>query len=586
MSYVSDSFWQSDDKVPISQKSISVPSQNGLVYSGGQRVVIEIPSSVNYIQPKESYLKFDVKIKLPASTTTDFFPTYLQLDELLGGQSLIKDVRIYSGGAGKVLLEEIQDYNVLTGVKYSYETNDVLKAKRALTEGATCHSVKTRGTIGTTTSDKNNVQDNPYFKQPGFGATNVLDSDDYQTVKCLLPLHTGLFSSNKVLPVLLTEGLVIDIILEDASKVMRQLDTARRLTRFKSKPVYHSVNGSTTSTGPDDAPAGTPVTSFFLTNDNSIKTVRDVPFCIGEVLEFSRFDGTQIATSADFIVSGISASSNGLIEISCAGTGGNPSADLVKSDTLVYSGAVEGFASSYSSVAYTVSNVEMMIQQLDMPPGYTQKMMSMMKEGGSMNYDFLSFTNYKYSQLSTDVVANIRLPLSMSRAKAILSVPTDATTYTANQRISGDECYQVLNVSDTADFLEQSDKSGLVGISDFIQDYQFFYDQKLNPSRKVNCRKTSSQVSISQNPLIELEKALVMSSITPYSFREFNKNFVIGRALSLHNGVYDTRGKDFNLQVEYTGSGNEVAQKNKLWMNFVSHLRRIEFRSGGISLQI
>ena len=99
MSYVSDSFWQSDDKVPISQKSISLPSQNGLVYSGGQRVVIDIPSSVNYIQPKESYLKFDVKIKLPASTTTDFFPTYLQLDELLGGQSLIKDVRIYSSYA-------------------------------------------------------------------------------------------------------------------------------------------------------------------------------------------------------------------------------------------------------------------------------------------------------------------------------------------------------------------------------------------------------------------------------------------------------------------------------------------------------
>ncbi len=586
MSSVTDSFWQSDDKIPISQKSISLPSQNGLEYSGGQRVVIEIPKTINYIQPKESYLKFDVKLKLPASTTADFYPTFLQLDEALGGQSLIKDIRIYSGGAGKVLLEEIQDYNVLTGVKYSYETNDVLKAKRALTEGTTCHSVKGRGTIGTTTSDKNNVVDNPYFSPPGYGGADVLDSDAYQTVKCLLPLHTGLFSSNKVLPVLLTEGLVIDIILEDASKVMRQLDTARRLTKFKSKPIFHSLNGSTDA--PDNASNGSAVTSFFMTNDNNIKSAQDVPFGIGEVLGFASFDGTQIGSSTDpFIVSGISVSATtGLVEVNISGTGGQVDADLISASAIVYSESVEGFDSSYSTVGYTVSNVEMMVQQLDMPQGYTQKMMSMMKEGGSMNYDFLSFTNYKYSQLSSDIVANIRLPLNMSRAKAILSVPTDASTYTANQRISGKGTYEIFNASHHPDREDRSDKSGLVGISDFVQDYQFFYDGKLNPSRKVNCRKTSSQVSISQNPIIELEKALVMSNITPYSFRDFNKNFVIGRALSLHNGVYDTRGKDFNLQVEYTGSGNEVSQKNKLWMNFVSHLRRIEFRGDGLSLQI
>ena len=580
-----DSFWKSDDKIPISQKSVSVPSQNGLEYGGGQRVVIEIPSTVDYIQPKESYLKFDVKLKLPASTTTDFYPTYLQLDEILGGQSLIKDVRIYSGGAGKILLEEIQDYNVLTNVKYSYETNDVLRAKRALTEGSTCHSVKTRATMGTSESHKNNVADNPCFKQKGFGASDILDDDSFQTVKCLLPLHTGLFSSNKVLPVLLTEGLVIDIILEDATRVMRQLDTARRLTRFKSKPVFHSVNGS--FTGPNKITAGVAVTEFFLTNDNSIKGNNDVPFGIGESLGFAKLDdGTQDNIADTFIVSGIETNASGLVKISCSDTGGKTGADVDPSAFNVYSTSVEGFASSYSGVSYTVSNVEMILQQLDMPKGYTQKMMSMMKEGGSMNYDFLSFTNFKYSQLSSDVVANIRLPLNMSRAKAILSIPTDATTYSANERISGTATNEWFNVAGTPDRQETSDKSGLVGISDFLQDYQFFYDGKLNPSRKVNCRKTSSQISISQQPIIELEKALVMSGITPFSFRSFQENFVLGRALSLHNGVYDTRGKDFNLQVEYTGQGDETSQKNKLWMNYVSHLRRIEFKGDGISLMV
>ena len=265
MSSVSNqSFWQTQDKIPISQKSVSVPSQNGLEYGGGQRVVIDIPSTIQYIQPRESYLKFDVKLKLPDLTPALAFPTYLQLDEILGGQSLIKDIRIYSGGAGKILLEEIQDYNVLTNVKYSYETNDVLRAKRALTEGATYHSVKTRGTYGTTESHKNNVADNPYFKPP---ATNVVLADtDFQTVKCLLPLNTGLFSSPKVLPVLLTEGLVVEIILEDAVKVMRQLDTVRRLTKFKSKPVFHSITGVLGTPGPITSAAGTDVIYFIDKN--------------------------------------------------------------------------------------------------------------------------------------------------------------------------------------------------------------------------------------------------------------------------------------------------------------------------------
>ena len=576
------SFWQTSDKIPISQKSISIPSQNGLVYSGGQRVVIEVPSSVEYIQPKESYLKFDVKLKLPSNA--DANPTFLQLDEVLGGQSLIKDIRIYSGGAGKILLEEIQDYNVLVNAKYSYETNDVLRAKRALTEGSTCHSVAGRGTNGTTESHKNNVKNNPYFRTNSDYAT-VFDDSNFQTVKCCLPLHTGLFSNNKVLPVLLTEGLVLDIILEDADKVMRQLDTARRLTRFKSKPVFHSVNGS--QDAPSDMTLAVPVTEFFLTNDNSITTLADVPFAIGETIGFALIsDNSEIGVTVDFQISSLSVSEvNGssLVKVNCSS--GTPTVDIVAGSAIVYSTSVEGYT-HYSGTSYTVSNCELMLQQLSMPQGYTNKMMSMMKEGGSMNYDFLSFTNYKYSQLSGDVVANIRLPLNMSRAKAILSIPTDATTYTASQRIGGKGTNVWFSVSDTADRVESSDKSGFVGISDFITDYQFFYDGKLNPSRKVNCEKTSSQVSISQQAIIELEKALVMSNITPFSFKDFQSNFIIGRALSLHNGVYDTRGKDFNLQVEYTGQDNAKAQKNKLWCNFVSHLRRIEFKGGGISLQV
>lgn len=599
-----DSFWKTEDKVPVSQKSISIPSSNGLEYSGGQRVVIEIPSTVEFIQPKESYLQFDVQLKLPSGVTNQ---TYLQLDETLGGQILLKDIRIYSGGAGKILLEEITDYNVLTNVKYSYETNDVLRGKRALTEGGTAHQVKTRGTCGTTESHKNTVAQNKYFKNIATNADDVVLADgDFQKVKLQLPLNTGLFSSNKVLPTLLTEGLVLDLILESGNRVYRQLDTARLNTRALSKPIFHGINdGGDPIVGGGGTGGGTSVaaTEMFFTKDNQITAVDHLPFCVGERVSFCAIDTSTLASldagvvaeeAADpFIIKNIELdATNNRVKVGFNGTGGKLAAtaeDITSGDFFVFSRSV---GTDYQTFDYTVSNVELIVQQLEMPQGYKSKMMSMMKEGGSMNYDFLSFTNYKYSQLASDRVANVRLPLNMSRAKAILSVPTDASVYIASTAISGGlvgagktyETYCETVAESTNDKFECSDKSGMVGIVDYLTNYQFFYDGKLNPSRRVDCSKTSSQVSISQQPLIELEKALSMSNITPFSFRDFNTNFVIGRALSLHNGTYDTRNKDFNLQLEYNET--TAPTKNKLWMNFVSHLRRIEFRGNGISLMV
>jgi len=571
------SYWQSSDKIPISQKSISIPSQNGLEYSGGQRLLFDIPSSVEFIQPKESYLKWDVQLKLPSGK----LPTKLQLDETLGAQSLIKDIRIYSGGAGKILLEEIQDYNVLTNIKYTYETNDVLRKKRALTEGATYHSVATRGTCGTTESHKNNVADNPYFKPKTSATSTTFDDTDFLKVKCCLPLNTGIFSNSKVFPIMMTEGLQIDIMLEDADKVMRQLDQVMRLKRHKFMPLFHSIDGDLNA--PQQVDSASDTKSIFLANDNMINSVKNVPFCVGEEIQFVKVsDATVLVPNPVAKISSISAcATNDLIQLDFSASF-QVSASITASGTFgVVSNSVEK-ESSYDAT-YTLSDCEMILQQLEMPQGYKSTMMKMMKEGGSMNYDFLSFTNYKYSQLSSDIVANIRLPLNMSRAKAILCVPTDSAVLSSEKNIVAKDTYNYFDVAGTNDNINNSDKTGLVGVVDRLQEYQFFYDGKLNPSRKVNVSKTSTQVATSQQHIIELEKALSVSEIVPYSFLGFNENFVVGRALSLHNGVYDTRGKDFNLQVEYTGA---TPQKNKLWNNFVSHLRRIEFTANGISLQV
>ena len=153
-------FWSSDDKIPVRQTKVSIPAENGLNFKSNQVINFMIPSTTEFIQPKETYLRFDVKIDDTtwAADGTQRF----QLDKM-GGSVVIRDIRISSGGASSVLLEEIQGYNVLTGVRYSYEQNESLRNKRSLTEGASQFNPKCRSTFHNTESATNNVTENPYF---------------------------------------------------------------------------------------------------------------------------------------------------------------------------------------------------------------------------------------------------------------------------------------------------------------------------------------------------------------------------------------------------------------------------------------
>ena len=210
-----------------------------------------------------------------------------------------------------------------------------------------------------------------------------------------------------------------------------------------------------------------------------------------------------------------------------------------------------------------------------------------------MNYDFLSFTNYKYSQLLSDRVVNIRLPIQNSRCKSVLCIPTDATPYSAKQNVFSDTTYQVNNIIrdtgalDSAYSENNSTRSGLVGIADHASNYQFIYSGRLNPNRKVPLGRISvndQHLALNQQSLIENEKALFMADIDPLSFDKYQENFFIGRSLSLASGVYDARGKDFNLQVEYQET--KAPSKPKLWNCFVAHLRRIVVKGDAIALEV
>lgn len=584
-------FFTSSDKIQVGQTDVSIPAENGLNYNPGGKIDLYVPPTSKFVDLSQSRLQMKVKLSIP-TITADSGALRLQLDDKLGLHSLIRSIRIFTGRK-TALLEEIEGYDILTALRFDYETNDNIKKKRALTEGATAYDPASRGTLGTTKTDLGNCFSNPYFSK----LTNTTQTssftaetaNDFQEVKAELHLNTGLFRNEAVFPALLTDGIFIEILLQEKKKLFRKLDSVNEFRRLRLNPVFHSINGSDNGSATNGSLVnGGTCASFVLTRDNNQTSVPTCPFVVGQKIALKAPDGNNASVTAPRTITQIEQLTGGTVgtsktKITLDGNlTNNLGYDLIgASGTAVVVDATTSVPATYEP-SLVISDVNLIVKQIQVPDGYEQSMMTMMNEGGTINYDYRSFTNYRYSQLSGDNVANVRLPLIESRAMSILCIPTDATNYSTKDFLECENTYNEDNAPN--DTVNNSARSGLVGISDNLQEYQFIYDGKINPSRKVDVSKISAKNSISQQWCIESEKALAMSDIEPLSFLQFRSNFFIGRALALgKNAVYDARGKDFNLQLEYTGSPQT---KNKLWNNYVSHLRRLVIRNGSIAVQV
>lgn len=588
-------YFRAMSKEPVMQKSISIPAQNGVDYIAGQEIILKIDPNLKYFDPSQTYLEGTVKINAPtyvnqphdAKSVAGATPTRLQLDAETGVQCLCRTIRIMDSNG--VELEAIENYNTMVAFMYDYQTNDSMKNKRALTEGAGFYNTDNRGTKGNTKTVGNNLEINPYYENEEGATINASWTDDnFVDAKFCIPLNTGIFGAeSKVFPNAMLGGIQISILLEDNSRVFRQVDSAMRFNRLTLNPVFKDAKDYGAATFSAVADNGS-FNTFRLESSNSQHTApQQCPFVIGEKLGFQRYVDNnasvvaftsasgvpvikEISMNADYIQIELNAS----VEID--GKGMNSATQ----DIFVFSLSCED-TTSYEPT-YTVSNVNLIVQEVVPSSKLESQIMSELKSGGKMVYDFISVTNYKQSQLSTDRVLNMRLPLMESKAKAIFCIPTDATIYTSKQNINAEDTYKVaVNDQRTGnpDYYLRSNRSGLVGISDHLSDYQWIYNGRLQPNRKVSTAKVSNGLSINGQFLHELDKALSSAKIFGHSFAKFNKNFCVPRALALGNGVYDARGKDFVLQLNYNET--TAPTKNHLWMNFVYHIRTIEIEANG-----
>lgn len=605
------SYWRNDAKIQVKQTQISVPSVNGRSYSGvagqsGRRVDFEIPPNVKFMDGQNSYLQFNVKLGKGA------VPTRLQLDPFIGGQSVVKNIRIYSNLGGRTLLEEVTDYNAKVQIEYSYNQDESMRKLRALKEGTLVSTIENRGTLGTSESNNIDTRTNPYHKPVSVvpAGRDWGTPDDFMTAKLSLPIHTGIFAdSDKIFPVMLTQGLYIEIDLEDPAKFIKQLDSVNRHRRVQQNPLFHGTDngGDTWSVGTDNT------TEIFLTKDNNMLSVENCPFVKGETIGFcekgdinkqaniTQVDGTLYSPK----ITDITVDASGFVKLTIetsrntSTSAGNNSADITTGDWIVYSTAIDKRRVGYTDGAETIpaltkydataefTDFEIVVQQVELDSRYEAGMVSKMKEGGAIELDILSATNYKHSLLKSNRNATINFPVSNTRAKSSLIALTDAKVYNTAQLIGSlGDTYDEEAL--TMDGELHSIRTGQVGIIDELTSYQFVIDDKLVPTRPIVVSKINKGKSISAQPLIELEKALNQAKIVPRSFCDYNRNFIIGRAYALNDGVANLNNKSNQLQLLYNESlengTDKPPQHDKLAMCFVYHLRRILIKGNSISV--
>jgi len=588
------SYWSVDDSVRIGETKVSIPSENGLSYSPGQKIQLFIDPSNKYMDGRETYLNMNVKISLPSGKA----PTRLQLDKC--SSVLIKNIRVYDGSRGQ-LLEEISDYASYVTVKYDYDKDKNVENMRALKEGCAVHTPENRGTEGTTRSAMANTVTNPWFKATTGNQSTTFSDTDFLDAKICIPLHTGIFANSEtIFPVAMTNGLYIEIDLNDSANILKQLDSVMRDVRTPLNPHFHSLNGSSS---PNNWTAGTETTSVYISTENNLdgdNRVSRFPFCVGEKFKFCKsanngsgsefHGGVPLTISAINLSAGANASA-GLIEVQFQNASVASGGDTINSNYVMYSTSVAD-ESSYDA-SYKVSNVNLIVSQVQLDPGYERGMIQKVREGKAIEFDIPSVTNYKHSILASDRQVSFQVFAQNSRAKALMVVPQDSTVYTSAQQISASGTYVISGTNyssgsgkNAEDTCVASTRSAYTGISDRISSLQYTISGRRQPNREISLKKIATKESIDALHLYELEKVLDNSAIQPKSFSEFQNNFVFGRGFSAggQNGVLDLRGKDLGVIVKYLTS--DSPDKPKMFQSYVAHLRRLILRQDSVEVVI
>ena len=549
---MSNNYFKVDEKQIVDQYNVKIPSENGLSYNSSQQIICHIDDSINFFNPQQTYLKIKVKINSELNT-------HLSLDPKIGGNVLIRTLRIVSGTG--VELERIENYNTYVNLKYTYQDTPELESARILLEGAVGGSYNTRSPINQSSSGLINH---------GTDINSSLWGDD-GSCTMTLPIHSGIFSSRHVYPNLYTQGLFLHFHLEDDYRCIRQNPKVRNLKqalRFQCVGTGDPANDTTWE-------VGTSTNSFFIKPNINLPTsqISEFPFKDGERfcfwspdsnVENDPDDNDKVPMEAiDFFTIASTEIVGNYIKVTISADYDPTDAanDLAVNMFMISVEADVSVLADAVAPTYQVENCELVIGALNPLPNYIQDFQERLKDpdDGSTTFEMTSIQTYTQSLPANHTAGTMVLPLNNTMARSLICVPVN--TYRPVWRAA-------LNTK------------FMVGVVDDLNDYQFFYKNKYQPDRVVDCSSISKK-AIAQQQISELRKALESGKIDCLNLLSYESNFSIGRAVALDGNICDLNNQDVQLNVRYTDP-----QINKNFHIFVIHDRDIVFSSSNMTIQV
>ena len=294
------------------------------------------------------------------------------------------------------------------------------------------------------------------------------------------------------------------------------------LTELHQNPYFAEKSGVLTTdwTDADHTKAKCCVRDVFWVSQTENELGGDVsnfPFCVGETFRFAKYqqpnnlDGMSGVMTIARIEQHVG---SGNIQITLATDVNNAAGPEIDTSWVMYSTAME--AGATTTLQYTVSDFNLVAHEIHLDPSYEAGMLAKAREGKSIELDIYSVTNHKHSTLASDTQVTYNIHANNSRAKSLVIMPTDATTYGVGAQVAGLGTYQIgpfdggqgVDSTDLMDSSLTSMRSGYSGMIDGLTSTQFMMGGVLVPSRPVQTKKMVTKESVDAFHLFELEKAL------------------------------------------------------------------------------
>lgn len=305
--------------------------------------------------------------------------------------------------------------------------------------------------------------------------------------------------------------------------------TGTFITSFLGAEVSLSVpaEGSLVAPIPDDSNGRTTSLIYLPQVGLYINNPLDISSCPFKVGQYIKINDVEVSNPID----SISAWEEGGIILTLTDDSAIASAPE--------GGLVKSFIQSTDSIEYSLKNISLNVPIITPPPQYVKSLQEAIQSAEGMSMDMKSWAVVRSNIQKGQTLASLQIPLNVSRAKGLLSVPYIVNNGSFDSRYCCDNL-DVLNLTK----------------------YHYEYMGVRHPERSIDCDK-ARQGSLSQELIVEQVKAFEYSleklnNLSGYSNLYRDKTFFLGRNLGVFNSVMDTRDANISLSLEATSDAGGV----------------------------